>query len=61
MHPVFLISGWEIPAYTLCAFLAAAAAIALALPALRRTGLGAVRSEGLLGMMCAAFLIGARL
>ena len=61
MHPVFMISDWEIPAYTLCAFLAAAAAIALALPALRRTGLGTVRSEGLLGMMCAAFLIGARL
>ena len=61
MHPVFVNFGWEIPAYTLCAFLAAAAAFVLALPALRRKGLGATRSVGLLGIMCTAFFVGARL
>ena len=61
MHPILHVLGLEIPAYSFCAVLAAAVASLLALPALRRAGLSTARAAGLLGMMCAAFLVGARL
>lgn len=61
MYPLFDINGWEIPAYNLCASLAAIVGCALALPALRRAGLGLARAIVLLLIMAAAFLIGARL
>lgn len=61
MHPVFHVLGRELSAYLLFTVLAAAAAAALALPALRRTGMSGKRAAGLLAGMCAAFLVGARL
>ncbi len=61
MHPLIHVFGLEIPAYSFCTVLAAAVAVVLALPALRRAGLNKARSAGLLAMMCVAFLIGARL
>ncbi|NLT41016.1 MAG: prolipoprotein diacylglyceryl transferase [Clostridiales bacterium] len=61
MYPLLDINGWEIPAYNLCASLAAIAGFALALPALRRAGLRRARAMVMLLLMAAAFLIGARL
>ncbi|MGI6150544.1 MAG: prolipoprotein diacylglyceryl transferase [Christensenellales bacterium] len=61
MCPLVEIWGWQIPAYNLCALLAAITGCALALPALRRAGLGRGQSMALLLIMAAAFLIGARL
>lgn len=61
MYPILEIGGWEIPAYDLCASLAAIAGSSLALPALRRTGLGRMRAIALLLIMAGAFLVGARL
>jgi len=61
MHPIFRIFGCELSAYLLFTILAAASAAALTLPALRRVGLSTKRTAGLLTVMCAAFLVGARL
>jgi prolipoprotein diacylglyceryltransferase len=61
MCPLLEICSRQIPAYDLCALLAAIIGCALALPALRRAGLGRGQSIALLIVMAAAFLIGARL
>ena len=61
MHPILHILGREVSAYFLCTVIAALTASALALPALHRAGLRTARAAALLGIMCAAFLVGARL
>lgn len=61
MCPLLEIGGWQIPAYNFCALLAAIIGCALALPALRRAGLGRAQAIALLLIMIPAFLIGSRL
>ena len=61
MCPVLSLGGAEVHAYALFTWLGALAACLLALPALKRTGLSAVRCLFLLLSMCVSFLIGARL
>ncbi len=55
------IGGLTLPAYNLMATVAALTACVLAIPALRKRGLSYRQAAGMLAMMCAAFLIGARL
>ena len=61
MCPLLEIGGWQIPAYNFFALLAAIIGCAMALPALRRAGLGQAQTIALLLIMSASFLMGARL
>ena len=63
MHPVLTLPllGVDVRAYTLFTVLGALAFAAVALPLLKRTGLGPLRALRLLIAMAAAFLAGARL
>lgn len=61
MHPVLHIFGLELAAYPLFTLLGAIAAAALAFPSLRRLGLCRTQAAGLLAVLCAGYLIGARL
>lgn len=61
MHPLFIVFGREIAAYTLFTFIGAGAAFALALPALKREGMSTGQAVCALVLMCVAFLVGARI
>lgn len=61
MYPTIYFGPYSIGAYRLGTILGAVVAILIALPRLRRAGLTWRRSIGMLGGMCLAFLVGARL
>ncbi len=61
MCPILPLGETGIHAYALFTWLGAAAACILALPALRRAGMGALQAWTALLLMCASFLVGARL
>ena len=61
MCPILPLGETGIHAYALFTWLGAAAACVLALPALRRAGMSALQAWTALLLMCASFLVGARL